>query len=275
VRTITGFWIVVIILGSILIHPVSFILLGLIMVLGSLHEYYRLVSLQGIKSQHLAGLISGGFIYLVSVAHAMQMVSAKIYLLFLLFPMYILIFELFTKKNNPFQSIAQTFTGVIYTSVPFSLFPFMAFGEGGMHSFISSGEVEYSPAIILGFFLLLWINDTGAYLTGITIGKTKLFERISPKKTWEGFIGGLVLNIVAAWFLSGWFGVVGRIDWLILALLISIGGTLGDLVESLLKRTSGVKDSGHFLPGHGGFLDRFDGVLIAFPLLFLYISLFG
>jgi len=245
------------------------------MVVGSLHEYYRLISLQGIKSQHLTGLLSGAFLYLVSVAHAMQMVSAKIYLMFLLFPLFILIIELFRKKNNPFQSVAQTFTGVIYTTIPFSLFPFMAFGRGGMHSFISSPAVEYTPAVILGFFLLLWINDTGAYLTGITIGKTRLFERISPKKTWEGFFGGLLLTIVAAWFLSGWLGVVERIDWLILALLISTGGTLGDLVESMLKRASGVKDSGHILPGHGGFLDRFDGLLVAFPLLFLYITLFG
>jgi phosphatidate cytidylyltransferase len=100
-------------------------------------------------------------------------------------------------------------------------------------------------------------------------------ERISPRKSWEGFFGGMVISLLAAWFLSGWFGVVDRKGWLIIALIVSIAGTYGDLLESMLKRSLGVKDSGSVMPGHGGFLDRFDSVIISFPMVYLYIILFG
>ncbi len=133
----------------------------------------------------------------------------------------------------------------------------------------------FSPGIIIGFLLLLWANDTGAYLTGITLGRHRLMERISPKKSWEGFFGGLVISVVAAWLLSGWLGVVGTSGWIIISIIISIAGTYGDLTESMLKRSMGVKDSGSVMPGHGGFLDRFDSALISFPLVYLFISIFG
>jgi phosphatidate cytidylyltransferase len=100
-------------------------------------------------------------------------------------------------------------------------------------------------------------------------------ERISPKKSWEGFIGGFILNLAAAWFLSGWMGAVDRKGWIIISVIISVAGTYGDLIESMLKRSTGVKDSGNIMPGHGGFLDRFDSTVISFPLVFLYITLFG
>ena len=102
-----------------------------------------------------------------------------------------------------------------------------------------------------------------------------LMERISPKKSWEGFFGGLIIAAVVAWLLSGWLGVVDRTGWIIISVIISIAGTYGDLIESMLKRSIGVKDSGTIMPGHGGFLDRFDSVVISFPLVYLFISLFG
>jgi phosphatidate cytidylyltransferase len=100
-------------------------------------------------------------------------------------------------------------------------------------------------------------------------------ERISPKKSWEGFFGGMILSLIAAWILSGILGVVSREKWLIISFLISVTGTYGDLLESMLKRSMGVKDSGSVMPGHGGFLDRFDSALISFPIVFLFISIFG
>jgi phosphatidate cytidylyltransferase len=133
----------------------------------------------------------------------------------------------------------------------------------------------FSPGIVVGFFLLLWANDTGAYLTGISLGRHRLMERISPKKSWEGFIGGMVIAVLVAWFISGWLGVVSRYSWIIISVIISIAGTYGDLAESMLKRSLGVKDSGTIMPGHGGFLDRFDSTVISFPLVFLFISVFG
>jgi phosphatidate cytidylyltransferase len=155
------------------------------------------------------------------------------------------------------------------------MFPFAAFSREGLDSLLPHGGIVFSPGIIIGFFLLIWANDTGAYLAGVTMGRHKLFERISPKKTWEGFIGGMIIAAAVAWLLSGWLGIVSSGQWVFIALIITISGTYGDLVESMLKRSTGVKDSGTILPGHGGFLDRFDSAMVAFPLVYLFIALVG
>jgi phosphatidate cytidylyltransferase len=155
------------------------------------------------------------------------------------------------------------------------MFPFSAFSRTGLNSILPHDKIIFSPGIIIGFFILIWANDTGAYLTGMSFGSHKLMERISPKKTWEGLIGGIIIASVVAWFLSGWLGVVDKIHWVVIALIVSFAGTYGDLVESMLKRSTGVKDSGTIMPGHGGFLDRFDSTIVSFPLVYLFISLFG
>lgn len=119
------------------------------------------------------------------------------------------------------------------------------------------------------------MNDSGAYLAGTAFGRHRLMERISPKKSWEGFFGGAIPALIVAMFLSRWLGVIDLWEWIIVSVIVSIAGTYGDLAESMLKRSIGVKDSGTIMPGHGGFLDRFDSALISFPLVFLFISLFG
>ena len=128
--------------------------------------------------------------------------------------------------------------------------------------------------IALGYLLLLWLNDTGAYFVGSLVGKHKLFERISPGKTWEGSAGGALFALATAWGLSMLFIQLTTMHWLILAIIVVISGTIGDLVESMLKRSLGIKDSGNILPGHGGMLDRFDAVLISAPFVFVYLALF-
>jgi phosphatidate cytidylyltransferase len=130
---------------------------------------------------------------------------------------------------------------------------------------------SFNPYIPLGFLIILWSNDTGAYLAGKSFGKHKLFERISPNKTWEGFVGGLILALFVGFNLAQYFGGLERWQWAVMAVIIAVFGTLGDLVESMLKRTLGVKDSGNILPGHGGLMDRFDGLLLAAPLVFLFL----
>ncbi|GAI59219.1 unnamed protein product, partial [marine sediment metagenome] len=127
--------------------------------------------------------------------------------------------------------------------------------------------------ILLGFFILFWVSDTAAYLFGVSFGKHRLFKRISPRKSWEGLLGGAFIALITAYLLSLYFKDLRLPDWIIIAFIVVIIGTFGDLVESMYKRSLGLKDSGRILPGHGGILDRFDGVLLASPIVFTYLQL--
>jgi phosphatidate cytidylyltransferase len=266
---------VIFILGGFWLHPISFFITGLLLLVGSQYEYYLMIKSTGIRPQMIAGIIGGSMLYIISTLVAAQQISNEYYLILIPVALIIMVTELFRKQEKPFNSIAHTFFAVIYIAVPFSIFPFSAFSRTGISSLLAHPQIVFSPGIVVGFLLLLWANDTGAYITGISIGKHRLMERISPKKSWEGFIGGLVISVLVAWLLSGRLGLVGTLEWITISVIISIAGTLGDLFESMLKRSMGVKDSGSILPGHGGFLDRFDSALFSFPLVYLFISLFG
>jgi len=274
-RTLTGAWIVIFVLGGFWLHPVSFLITGLVLLIGTQYEYYSIIRNSGVKPRLVPGLTAGVAVYFISALVASGVIAGNSFLFIIPVIILIMILELYRKQEKPFDSLAHTFFPLIYTAVPFSLFPFAAFSHTGLQSIIPPADNTFSPGIIIGFFLLIWSNDSGAYLAGVTMGRHRLMERISPKKTWEGFFGGLILALAAAWLLSGWLGVVDRKGWMIISLIISITGTYGDLIESMLKRSGGVKDSGNIMPGHGGFLDRFDSTIISFPLVYLFISLFG
>ena len=274
-RTFTGAWIVIFIMGGFWLHPFSFFLTGLILLIGTQYEYYRMIRNTGARPQIVPGIITGITAYTISTLIASGAVPKKSFLILLPIMSIIMIIELYRRQDKPFDSLAHTFFSVLYTAVPFSMFPFAAFSRTGLNSILPHANIIFSPGIIIGFFILIWANDTGAYLTGMSFGRHNLMERISPKKTWEGFVGGIIIASIAAWFLSDWLGVVDRIHWVIISLIVSVAGTYGDLIESMLKRSSGVKDSGTILPGHGGFLDRFDSTIISFPIVYLFISLFG
>jgi phosphatidate cytidylyltransferase len=265
---------VIFILGGFWLHPVSFVLTGLILIAGGQFEYYRMVKGNGSNPQVVTGMLTGACLYILATLISLEILPARYLLTLILFFIASTIIELYRKQENPFASLAHTWFAVIYVAVPFTLMPFSAFGHSGLKSILPH-DIIFSPGIIIGFFLLVWANDTGAYLTGVTAGRHKLFERISPKKTWEGFFGGMALAIAAAWLLSGMLGVVGKTQWIIISVIVAIVGTYGDLAESMLKRSSGVKDSGSIMPGHGGFLDRFDSTIFSFPLVYLFIALFG
>ncbi len=274
-RTLTGAWIVIFVMGGFWLHPVSFFLTGLIILVGTQYEYYIMIRNTGVRPQMIPGIVTGITAYVISTLISSGMIPKIFFLVLIPMMLLIMVVELYRQQDRPFDSLAHTFFSVLYTAVPFSMFPFAAFSRTGLNSILPHAKIIFSPGIIIGFFILIWANDTGAYLTGMSFGRHKLMERISPKKTWEGFIGGIIIAALAAWFLSGWLGVVDKIHWVIIALIVSIAGTYGDLVESMLKRSTGVKDSGSIMPGHGGFLDRFDSAIVSFPLVYLFISLFG
>ncbi|MDX9725237.1 MAG: phosphatidate cytidylyltransferase [Bacteroidales bacterium] len=274
-RTLTAVWIVIFILGGFWLHPVSFFITGLLLLAGAQYEYYLMLRNSGVPVQMVNGIITGAVLYIASTLIAAGFVPFK-YLAIIIVPVFfIMVSELYRRKERPFDSLAHTLFALVYVGVPFSLIPLAAFGRTGLGSLIRQETVIFSPGIIIGFLLLQWANDTGAYLTGMAIGKHRLMERISPKKSWEGFFGGMITSVLTGWLLSGWLGVVDTRGWIIISLIISVAGTYGDLVESMLKRSMGVKDSGTIMPGHGGFLDRFDSALLSFPLVYLFLTLFG
>lgn len=198
----------------------------------------------------------------------------------------LVLFELLSQRPQPFQNIGLNMTGIFYCIMPFALLEqtnlnLMQISDPlkmsvGYYTNTPISDMD-SPVegkwFILGYFLIIWSNDSFAYFAGRLFGKHKLFERISPNKTWEGFFGGMLAGLLCAYILSCYIDFLSRIDWIIIAFIISIFGTLGDLAESKLKRSLQIKDSGNILPGHGGFLDRFDATLLAAPAVFVYIML--
>lgn len=274
-RTITGFWIVVFVLGGFWLHPVSFFFTGLVILTGLAFEYYSMVRQAGVQPQILTGTAACFAMYILSTLCAARILDYEWLLAIIPLITLIMIAELYRKKDKPFDSLSHTFFPLLYAALPFSLFPHAAFYQEGMPGLIPHSGISFSPWVIIGFFILLWINDTGAYLAGITFGRHRLLERISPKKSWEGFFGGVILSVFAALILSEWMTGLNRVEWVAVSVIIAVAGTYGDLTESMLKRSLGLKDTGNIMPGHGGFLDRFDSTLMSFPLVFLFILLFG
>lgn len=264
-RAITGFFFVIVMLGSVLLGPYTFGIFYLLLSAFCLHEFYGLVKQSGVQPNRFVGLINGIFVYAIFALITFNS-SEPLYhkLVFLLSITFAAIFftELYQKNEAPFTNIAYTFMGIIYAILPFTFFHALAY-VGGSFNF----------HIPLAFLIMLWSNDTGAYLSGRAFGRTKLFERHSPKKTWEGFIGGVLIAAVAGFILSRFYTEMPWTQWVSVAILIGCFGTLGDLVESMFKRSINVKDSGGILPGHGGLLDRFDGLLLSAPIVYAYLYL--
>jgi phosphatidate cytidylyltransferase len=266
-RTITGAVFVILVIGSVILDARIFAALFLFVSILTQLEFYHILKKRGRKPQTYIGTGIGSFLYISLAANALGMLGSfgnmLIFFNFFLIGI-IFISELFTKSLDPFGNIGATITGVIYISLPFGLLNYFYFPAVYPNNF--------NFGILLGYFLILWLNDTGAYLVGSAIGKHHLFERISPGKTWEGSIGGSLFAILTAGVMSNNFRGLSLWQWIVMALIIVVFGTLGDLVESMLKRSFGIKDSGSLLPGHGGLLDRFDAVLLSAPVVFVYIT---
>lgn len=234
-----------------------------IICIASLWEFYTLTGLDGLVPQKTFGTICGMTVFCISFFVERGDISPKFY--YAIFPLVSLVYMIKLYKRferKPFTNIAFTFLGIFYVAVPFALLNIAAFENG-----------SYNFEIIFGCLFILWATDTGAYFAGTYFGKSKLFERISPKKSWEGAVGGAVLALIFAVGIGYIFKSFLMWQWLVIAAIIIVGGIYGDLVESLLKRSIEIKDSGDSLPGHGGFLDRFDGLFISAPSIVAFVEL--
>lgn len=262
-RTLTGAGLITLMIAAILLGRFTFFIFFALLITGSLWEFYNISELLGKHPQKICGIVIGIVIFLFFFLFSSGYVEPETMMLLILGVLYLIISELFRNKSEPFENIASTLMGIIYIALPISMLWQIAFRDN---------IYQFNYHLILAFFIIIWTYDSFAYLTGMMFGKTKLFERISPKKTWEGAIGGFFFALLASYILSRIFTELTLYQWLIFATLTSIFGTLGDLVESLLKRNADIKDSGDILPGHGGLLDRFDAMFLAIPALYLYLQ---
>jgi phosphatidate cytidylyltransferase len=234
----------------------------IISILGQI-EFYKLISDDGEEPLIKWGIINGILLNFITFFVAKNDLPTKSFLLFFVLLAVIYITELYRKSSNPFENIAYTMVGLFYVAMPLALLHFASFSNG-----------YFSPQIASGCFFLLWASDTGAYFTGKALGRNKLFPRISPNKTWEGFFGGLLFSFIIALFLSNYYHALPLWKWCSISIIMVIAGTYGDLIESMLKRSLQIKDSGTLIPGHGGILDRFDGMLLAAPFVAFFLMFF-
>ncbi len=271
VRTVSGIVLCVVMLGAIWWSQWSFGLFLALLLVGGMLEFYNLAEKRGAAPQRLIGLVAGLMLFVlnfvlitteVDVLHAGFARSLYGYgMAFALLLLPLMFFcELWRKKENPAGNIGVTLMAIFYVALPFSLmcyFPIIA-------------TETWNPFVMFGYIFIVWVNDVFAYLVGMTIGRHRMFERISPKKSWEGFFGGVfgavIMGVVVAHLLGA-----NLCAWGVMALIISITSVLGDLVESMFKRAADVKDSGALIPGHGGVLDRFDAMLLSAPFVFVYM----
>lgn len=275
IRTLSGAVMLIVLLGSILLSQWSFALLMAVIAIGGMWEFYRLAEKAGYAPMKILGVFTGLVIFSINLSlmfffdteadgAGTMLIIAALGSLILLVPL-MCICELYRKSATPIANIASSFMGALYVALPMSLLLVipMLLGNG-----------VWNPWIVLFYVFIIWANDVFAYLFGITLGRHRLFERISPKKSWEGFFGGLA-GAVAMGYVAALILEASTAAWMGLALVAALSGVFGDLVESLMKRSVDVKDSGNIIPGHGGWLDRFDALILSAPFVFVYACVYA
>jgi len=271
IRTITAVFFVAAIVSCFL-RPEAMIFLFALVTGLTIWEFTGLVNDRGdVTVNQMISTVAGVFFFLAMAGYCSGITSASVFIPYLVTLIYLMVAELYLKQEDPVNDWAYTMMSQLYIALPFSLLNVLAFQS-------DADGVHFVWSIPLSVFIFLWINDAGAYICGSLLGRHKLFPRISPGKSWEGSIGGGVLVVIVAvvvWHLSEQYAQnplgLSAIEWAGLGLVVVVFGTWGDLVESLFKRTLGIKDSGHILPGHGGMLDRFDSTLMAVPAAVVYL----
>ncbi len=270
-RAITGVIFVAVLVGCILGGPISFTILFALISALTINEFGNIVNrMEHMRMNKPISILAGLFLFLCFGYIGVVPGANEIFIPYLFLILYLFISELYKKQSNPLNNWAYAMMSQIYIALSFALLNVLAY-----HSSATESVSQYNPILPLSIFIFNWVNDTGAYCTGMLFGKHRLFERISPKKSWEGSIGGAVFSIIAAIVLAHFFTFLSTGVWIGLGLTVVVFGTWGDLTESLMKRTLGIKDSGNILPGHGGMLDRFDSTLMAVPAAVVYLYLVG
>ena len=272
VRAFTGVLFVTIMVTC-FFQPVAMVFLFSLITCLSLWEYSGLVNnIEDVTINRFISTVAGVYLFLaISAVNSGFVQTNAVFMPYLLTIIYLFVSELYTKNKNAIHDLSYTMLGQMYVALPLSMINVLAFRTA------TDGNIHFYYLLPLSVFIFLWTSDTGAYCVGSLFGKHKLFPRISPAKSWEGSIGGGVLVLVAAFLVSlldqnhGNLSGLNTLQWLGLGLVVTVFGTWGDLVESLIKRTLGIKDSGTILPGHGGMLDRFDSSLLAIPASAVYI----
>ena len=268
-RAITGVIFVAVLIGCIIGGPLSFgILFCLISALATV-EFCQLMNQQeDVQVNRNICTLGSIALFLCFFFYGMNPAETGIFIPYLAILIYLFISELYLKKKNPINNWAYAMFSQLYVALPFALLNVLAFQTNG-----TTSDSQYLFILPLSIFIFNWVNDTGAYCTGMLLGKHPLFKRISPKKSWEGSIGGCVFSIAAAFALAHFFPILSIAKWVGMGITVVIFGTWGDLTESLMKRQLGIKDSGNILPGHGGMLDRFDSAIMAIPAAVVYLYL--
>lgn len=271
-RAITGIIFVGVLIGCILGGPISFTLLFALITALTIHEFGVIISKQpDVEINKPICMLAGVFLFFGFAYLGVMPGQTEILIPYLFLIIYLLVSELYLKKKNPLNNWAYAMMSQIYIALSFAMLNVLAYHSIGNEGELSNYQVQYNPILPLSIFIFTWINDTGAYCTGMLFGKHRLFERISPKKSWEGSIGGGIVAIASSFVFACYFPIMTWAEWAGLALVVVIFGTWGDLTESLLKRQLQIKDSGSILPGHGGMLDRFDSSLMAIPAGVIYL----
>ena len=267
-RSLSGIVFAAVVLAAIVIHPYIFALIFIAFSVLALYEFYSLLEKIGFKPYRYQGIAAGIFIFILFFLVTGKIVSQNLIILLILFPFILFLTELFSKIERGFENCLITLAGIIYISIPFGILNFIVFPG-------SESVSVFYPWIMAGIIFIIWVYDTVAYFTGSLIGKHKISPRISPKKSWEGFVGGSVFAVIMGILNAVLFSGLSMTRWIVVAIIVVAFGTCGDFFESKLKRAAGVKDSGNLMPGHGGMLDRFDSLLFSVPVIFIWLNLFG
>ena len=276
VRTLTGLVFVLVLIGGILWNWMTFALLFAVITGLTIWEFTTIINKNlDLQVNRLITTVAGVYFFLAVFAFNREVAGAEVFIPYVLSIIYLPISELYLRYEKALLNWAFAFMAQLYIALPFSTICILSFFKTyENHTYL----VYYTPIFTLSVFIFIWLSDSGAYIVGSKIGKRKLFPSISPKKSWEGSIGGAVFAIIASQLIalnadsfSATSTLANHLGWAGLALVVVVFGTWGDLVESLIKRRLGIKDSGNILPGHGGMLDRFDSSLMAFPAAMVYI----